>query len=40
MRRDEETGLITSARQGDTADFGGIVRRYQNLVSAPALQIP
>jgi RNA polymerase sigma-70 factor (ECF subfamily) len=39
MRTEEETRLIGKAREGDTAAFGEIVRRYQNLVYATALQI-
>ncbi len=39
MRREQETDLIGRAREGDTAAFGEIVRRYQNLVYATAFQI-
>ena len=39
MRREEEIALVMKAREGDTAAFGEIVRRYQNLVYATALQI-
>ena len=39
MRTDSETDLIGRAREGDTAAFGEIVRRYQNLVYAAAYQI-
>lgn len=39
MRREKETDLIGKAREGDTAAFGEIVRRYQNLVYATAFQI-
>lgn len=39
MRGEQETDLIGRARNGDTAAFGEIVRRYQNLVYATALQI-
>ena len=39
MRREKETDLIGKARHGDTAAFGELVRRYQNLVYATAFQI-
>jgi RNA polymerase sigma-70 factor (ECF subfamily) len=39
MRREEESDLVRKARKGDTASFGEIVRRYQNLVYATAFQI-
>ena len=39
MRREEEIALVMKAREWDTAAFGEIVRRYQNLVYATALQI-
>ena len=39
MRREMEIALVRKARDGDTAAFGEIVRRYQNLVFATALQI-
>jgi RNA polymerase sigma-70 factor (ECF subfamily) len=39
MRRETETDLIGRAREGDTAAFGEIIRRYQNLVFATAFQI-
>jgi len=39
MRREQETDLIGRARGGDTAAFGEIVRRYQNLVYATAFQV-
>ena len=39
MREEKETELIAKAREGDTAAFGEIVRRYQSLVHATALQI-
>ncbi len=39
MRREKETELIAKAREGDTAAFGEIVRRYKSLVHATALQI-
>jgi len=39
MRSEQETDLIWRARGGDTAAFGDIVRRYQNLVYATAFQI-
>lgn len=39
MRQEPEIGLIRKARDGDTAAFGEIVRRYQNLVYAAAFQI-
>jgi RNA polymerase sigma factor (sigma-70 family) len=39
MRREKETDLIHRARKGDTAAFGELVRRYQNLVHATAVQI-
>lgn len=39
MRREEEIDLIRKAKEGDTVAFAEIVRRYQNLVYATALQI-
>ena len=39
MRQEQEIALVRKAREGDTAAFGEIVRRYQNLVFATALQI-
>ena len=39
MRQEQEIALVRKARDGDTAAFGEIVRRYQNLVFATALQI-
>jgi len=39
MRREEENELVRKAKTGDTAAFAGIIRRYQNLVFATALQI-
>lgn len=39
MRQDPEIGLVRKAREGDTESFGEIVRRYQNLVYATAIQI-
>lgn len=39
MQREEERGLIRRARQGDTAAFGEIIRRYQYIVYATALPI-
>jgi RNA polymerase sigma-70 factor (ECF subfamily) len=39
MRQEEEIGLVRKAKEGDTAAFGEIVRRYQNLVYATAFQI-
>lgn len=39
MRRKEEGDLIREAKEGDTAAFAEIIRRYQNLVFATAFQI-
>ena len=39
MPQEQETALVRKAREGDTAAFGEIVRRYQNLVYATAFQI-
>ncbi|MHB1012877.1 MAG: RNA polymerase sigma factor [Desulfobacteria bacterium] len=39
MRREEEIDLVRKAKEGDTAAFGEIVRRYQNLVYAAAFQV-
>ncbi len=39
MRQEQEFGLVRKAREGDTAAYGEIVRRYQNLVYATAFQI-
>jgi len=39
MRRDEEIDLIRKAKEGDTVAFTAMIRRYQNLVYATALQI-
>jgi len=39
MRREEEIDLVRKAKEGDTVAFTEIVRRYQNLVYATALQI-
>jgi hypothetical protein len=40
MRQEEEIDLIRKAREGDSAAFAEIIRRYQNLVFATAFQIP
>ena len=39
MRREEEVDLIRKAKEGDTAAFAVMIRRYQNLVYATAFQI-
>ena len=39
MRPEQETTLVRKAREGDTAAFAEIIRRYQNLVFATAFQI-
>ena len=39
MRQKQEIDLVRKAKEGDTAAFGEIVRRYQNLVYATAFQI-
>ncbi|MEW6720987.1 MAG: RNA polymerase sigma factor [Thermodesulfobacteriota bacterium] len=39
MQREEEIDLVRKAREGDTAAFGEIVRRYRNPVYATAFQI-
>jgi RNA polymerase sigma-70 factor (ECF subfamily) len=39
MRKEQEITLVRKAREGDTAAFGEIVRRYQNLVFAEAFRI-
>ena len=39
MRREKEADLIGRAREGDTAAFGEIVRRYQGVVHASAFRI-
>ena len=39
MGRELETDLVARAREGETAAFGEMVRRYQNLVYASAFQI-
>jgi RNA polymerase sigma-70 factor (ECF subfamily) len=39
MRREEEIGLIRKAKDGDTAAFAVMIRRYQDLVYATAFQI-
>jgi RNA polymerase sigma-70 factor (ECF subfamily) len=39
MRKEQEITLVRKAREGNTAAFGEIVRRYQNLVFATAFQI-
>jgi len=39
MRREEEVDLIRKAKEGDTAAFAVMIRRYQNLVFATAFQI-
>ena len=39
MRREEEIDLIRKAKDGDTVAFASMIRRYQNLVYATALQI-
>ena len=39
MRQEQEIALVRKAREGDTASFGEIVHRYQNLVYATAFQI-
>jgi len=39
MRQEQEISLVRKAKEGDTAAFGQIVRRYQTLVFAVAFQI-
>ena len=39
MRRKEEIDLVRKAKEGDTVAFAVMIRRYQNLVYATALQI-
>src|SRR3990172_7112585 len=39
MRREEEIDLVRKAKEGDTVAFAVMIRRYQNLVYATALQI-
>ncbi len=39
MRREEEIDLVRKAKEGDTAAFAVIIRRYHNLVTATAFQI-
>ena len=39
MRQEQEISLVRKAKDGDTAAFGEIVRRYQTLVFAVAFQI-
>jgi RNA polymerase sigma-70 factor (ECF subfamily) len=39
MRREEEIVLIRKAKEGDTAAFAEVIRRYQNLVYATAFRI-
>lgn len=39
MRREKEADLIGRTREGDTAAFGEIVRRYQGVVHASAFRI-
>jgi RNA polymerase sigma-70 factor (ECF subfamily) len=39
MRREEEIDLVRKAKKGDTVAFAEIIRQYQNLVFATALQI-
>lgn len=39
MPQEQEIALVRKAMEGDTAAFGEIVRRYQNLVYATAFQI-
>ena len=39
MRREEEIDLIRKAKEGDTAAFAVMIRRYQNLVYATAFRI-
>ncbi|TFH66886.1 MAG: RNA polymerase sigma factor [Gemmatimonadales bacterium] len=39
MRREEEIDLVRKAKEGDTAAFAEIIRRYQNLVFSAALRI-
>ncbi|MCR4310482.1 MAG: sigma-70 family RNA polymerase sigma factor [Deltaproteobacteria bacterium] len=39
MRREQEIALVKKAKEGDTAAFGEIVHRYQNLVYATAFRI-
>ncbi|HEX9849153.1 RNA polymerase sigma factor [Candidatus Deferrimicrobium sp.] len=39
MRREEEIDLVRKAKEGDTAAFAVMIRRYQNLVYATAFQI-
>ena len=39
MRREEEIDLVRKAKEGDTAAFAEMIRRYQNLVFATAFQI-
>jgi len=39
MRQEQEIDLIRKAKEGDTAAFAVMIRRYQNLVYATAFQI-
>ena len=39
MRREGEIDLVRKAKEGDTAAFAVMIRRYQNLVFATAFQI-
>jgi RNA polymerase sigma-70 factor (ECF subfamily) len=39
MRREEEIDLVRKAKEGDTAAFAVMIRRYQNLVYATAFRI-
>lgn len=39
MRREGEIDLVRKAKEGDTAAFAEMIRRYQNLVFATAFQI-
>jgi len=39
MPQEQEIVLVRKAKDGDTAAFGEIVRRYQDLVYATAFQV-
>ncbi|TFG60708.1 MAG: RNA polymerase subunit sigma-24, partial [Deltaproteobacteria bacterium] len=39
MRQEQEIDLVRKAKEGDTAAFAVIIRRYQNLVYATAFRI-
>jgi len=39
MRQEQEIDLVRKAKEGDTAAFALMIRRYQNLVYATAFQI-